>query len=226
MTLNRGIFGFKAAKSGDPFEAQGGFFLKLNGNLLSDSKSLVFNIDNNGNSELGASITGADEITLSFPKLVAEKDDVAISQNPINYINLGLGLLGEVVNDQLTINFDPTVINSVLANTLMHKFIVMFNGAGSPASVSGLPAGWSANIVGDVVEITHTVGVAPVNVVYYGLRNVGGADRYSQRSPSGSSEMYYAVATETTKFFLTINSTVAGADVSSSALVNVFFLTA
>lgn len=116
----------------------------------------------------------------------------------------------------------PSGIGGGSGNTTLYSFEVNFNSSGAPSTISALPNGWSAaisSINSNIVEVTHTVGVMPKTISYFGYSN--GNWRY--RTPPGQSEMFVVDLSKTTKFSFTINTNVAAADLNSKAIINVIF---
>lgn len=100
------------------------------------------------------------------------------------------------------------------------QFTVAFDGSGNLQSASDLPAGWSSGIVGNKVTIVHTVNEWPKQISYWGFDATNG---WQLRMPTAGFQATIPVGNETDTFILDINASVAGADASSTAKVNVIF---
>ena len=100
------------------------------------------------------------------------------------------------------------------------QFDAAFDGNGNLQSVSNLPAGWSSSITGNKVTVTHTAAKMVKNISYWGKDASLG---WQLRFPNAGFQATIPVGNETTQFILDINASVAGADASSTAKVNVIF---
>ncbi len=129
-----------------------------------------------------------------------------------------------VAGDNISISSDAdeiTITGSQPGDTgFSYQFEAAFDGSGNLQSVSGLPTGWTSSIAGNKVTITHTVGRMPKNISYWGLDILFG---YQLRFPNAGFQATIPANNITTQFILDINSSVAGADASSTAKVNVIF---
>jgi len=122
-----------------------------------------------------------------------------------------------VTNDATTV----TIAASATAETATSfQFTVAFDGNGNLQSVSDLPAGWTTTIVGNKLTVVHTSGTMVKNISYWGNDAYLG---WQLRFPNAGFQATVPVGNETDTFILDINASVAGADASSTAKVNVIF---
>lgn len=129
-----------------------------------------------------------------------------------------------VAGDNITVSNDATTVtiaSTVTAETATaFQFTSAFDGNGNLQSVSGLPAGWTSAIVGNKVTINHNVNKMIKNISYWGKDAVNG---WQLRFPNAGFQATIPVGSEVTQFILDINASVAGADASSIAKINVIF---
>ncbi len=122
-----------------------------------------------------------------------------------------------VTNDANTV----TIAAGTTAETASSfQFTVAFDGNGNLQSASDLPSGWTNTIVGNKVTIVHNVAKMVKNVSYWGRDAYLG---WQLRFPNAGFQATIPVGNETDTFILDINASVAGADASSTAKVNVIF---
>jgi len=122
-----------------------------------------------------------------------------------------------VTNDANTV----TIAASATAETATSfQFTVAFDGNGNLQSVSDLPAGWTSTVVGNKLTVVHTSASMVKNISYWGKDAVNG---WQLRFPNAGFQATVPVGNETDTFILDINASVAGADASSTAKVNVIF---
>jgi hypothetical protein len=122
-----------------------------------------------------------------------------------------------VTNDANTV----TIAASATAETATSfQFTVAFDGNGNLQSVSDLPAGWTSTVVGNKLTVVHTSASMVKNISYWGKDAVNG---WQLRFPNAGFQATIPVGNETDTFILDINASVAGADASSTAKVNVIF---
>mgnify|MGYP001563895104 FL=1 len=105
-------------------------------------------------------------------------------------------------------------------NATCYAFTVNFDGSGNPLSTSGLPSGWSTSIAGSEVTVTHNIGTPPKSISYFGL-NTDSGSVWRYRLPTAANEVKYNNATLNTEFIVTVNTSITGASLSSSAKVNI-----
>ena len=108
-------------------------------------------------------------------------------------------------------------------NSNLFSFQVNFDGAGAPSTVTELPTGWTSQISGNIVNITHTVGVNPKFISYLGYSTGTGSGTWRYRVPTAANEMFVVDAIKTTVFSFIINTSVTAADLNGKAIVNVNF---
>ncbi len=134
----------------------------------------------------------------------------------------GVSITSPTTNQLLQYNgtnwVNATVSSS--GNAGSFSFIVNFDGSGNPASISSLPSGWSTSISGSEVTVTHNMGMPPSMVSYAGL-DTSGTPTWRYRLPTASNEVKFTNAAITTQFVITVNHSVTGASLSSSAKVNI-----
>ena len=102
------------------------------------------------------------------------------------------------------------------------EFQVNFTNS-DPTSVTNLPSGWTAEISGQVVSITHTAGKMPLGVTYYGYNTGSGTPTWRMRLPTAGNELSIADATRLTKFSFAMSTSVVAADNGGKAVVRVAF---
>ena len=129
-----------------------------------------------------------------------------------------------VAGTNITIATDADTISissAVTAETATSfQFTVAFDGNGNLQSSSNLPSGWTATISGNKLTVVHNTNKMLKNVSYWGLDAYLG---WQLRFPNAGFQATVPVGNETDTFILDINASVAGADASSSAKVNVIF---
>ena len=125
-------------------------------------------------------------------------------------------------NVSITSNANEITISSAVTTetATSFQFDAAFDGNGNLQSVSNLPAGWSSSITGNKVTVTHTAAKMVKNISYWGKDAYLG---WQLRFPNAGFQATIPVGNETTQFILDINASVAGADASSTAKVNVIF---
>jgi hypothetical protein len=101
------------------------------------------------------------------------------------------------------------------------QFRVTFEADGGVDVADQLPAGWSTNITGNLITVTHTVGRPLRNITYWGFDSV--SQNYRWRAPTGTHQVTIPVANQNTKFAINVISQVAGAEVNGHAIVSVQF---
>lgn len=99
-----------------------------------------------------------------------------------------------------------------------YRFKVTFTGS-LPSLISELPSGWSSSINGSLVTITHTVGVMPKFMSYFGYNS----GEFSYRTPTFANELKVSEGSQTTSFNFAIANDVAGAAQGAYAYVNILF---
>jgi|TARA_B110000503_G_scaffold30355_1_gene49193 hypothetical protein len=129
-----------------------------------------------------------------------------------------------VSGDNITVTNTATEITITSANApntaTTFQFTVSFDGSGNLQAVSDLPAGWTSSIIGNKATITHTTTVMVKNISYWGKDFSLG---WQLRFPNAGFQATVPIGNETTKFIIDVNASVAGADASSTAKVNVIF---
>lgn len=115
--------------------------------------------------------------------------------------------------DEITIALD---LSTETAKS--YQFSVLFDGVGNIDSISDIPAGWSITNSGNRITVTHNVSRMMKYVSYFGFDASNG---WQLRFPTAGYQALVPSGEETTKFTLDLNASVAGADVSSTAKVNV-----
>ncbi len=122
-----------------------------------------------------------------------------------------------VTNDANTVTINA---GSTAETSQSFQFTVAFAGTGDLQSASDLPAGWSTSITGNKLTVTHTAAKMVKNISYWGRDAYLG---WQLRFPNAGFQATIPVGSETDTFILDINASVAGADASSTAKVNVIF---
>ena len=122
-----------------------------------------------------------------------------------------------VTNDANTVIIAATATAETATS---FQFTATFDGNGNLQSVSDLPAGWTTTIVGNKLTVLHTAVSMVKNISYWGRDAVNG---WQLRFPNAGFQATIPVGNETDTFILDINASVAGADASSTAKVNVIF---
>ena len=122
-----------------------------------------------------------------------------------------------VTNDANTVTIAATATAETATS---FQFTVAFDGNGNLQSVSDLPAGWTSTVVGNKLTVVHTSASMVKNISYWGKDAVNG---WQLRFPNAGFQATIPVGNETDTFILDINASVAGADASSTAKVNVIF---
>ena len=122
-----------------------------------------------------------------------------------------------VTNDANTVIIAATATAETATS---FQFTVAFDGNGNLQSVSDLPAGWTTAILGNKLTVVHTSASMVKNISYWGKDALLG---WQLRFPNAGFQATIPVGNETDTFILDINASVAGADASSTAKVNVIF---
>ena len=129
-----------------------------------------------------------------------------------------------VAGNNVTVTTDANTVTIAAGATAetasSFQFTVAFDGNGNLQSASDLPSGWTNTIVGNKVTIVHNVAKMVKNVSYWGRDSYLG---WQLRFPNAGFQATIPVGNETDTFILDINASVAGADASSTAKVNVIF---
>ena len=102
-----------------------------------------------------------------------------------------------------------------------YQFKVTFEADGSVENILDLPSGWSFTRTGNRINITHTEGTMIKGLYYMGYD--AQTTKYSMGFTNQAFNLTVTNATKTTEFEFITNSSVAGADVNSHALINVGF---
>lgn len=122
-----------------------------------------------------------------------------------------------VTNDANTVTIAATATAETATS---FQFTVAFDGNGNLQSVSDLPAGWTSTVVGNKLTVVHTSASMVKNISYWGKDALLG---WQLRFPNAGFQATIPVGNEIDTFILDINASVAGADASSTAKVNVIF---
>jgi hypothetical protein len=125
-------------------------------------------------------------------------------------------------NVTITTTADEVTINAAgsLETSTKYQFTVSFDGSGNVNSISDVPAGWSITRIGNKITVVHTTGEIVKIVNYLGRDAVNG---WQMRFPTSGFQVTVPAGSETTTFVIDLNASVAGADASSLAKVNVIF---
>lgn len=122
-----------------------------------------------------------------------------------------------VTNDANTVIIAATATAETATS---FQFTVAFDGNGNLQSISDLPAGWTSAVVGNKATITHTENKMVKNITYWGKDATLG---WQLRFPNAGFQATVPVGSENSKFIVDLNASVAGADTSSTAKINVIF---
>lgn len=122
-----------------------------------------------------------------------------------------------VTNDANTVIIAATAAAETATS---FQFTVAFDGNGNLQSISDLPAGWTSAVVGNKATITHTENKMVKNITYWGKDATLG---WQLRFPNAGFQATVPVGSENSKFIVDLNASVAGADTSSTAKINVIF---
>lgn len=122
-----------------------------------------------------------------------------------------------VTNDANTVIIAATATAETATS---FQFTVAFDGNGNLQSISDLPAGWTSAVVGNKATITHTENKMVKNITYWGKDATLG---WQLRFPNAGFQATVPVGSENSKFIVDLNASVAGADASSTAKINVIF---
>lgn len=129
-----------------------------------------------------------------------------------------------VAGNNISISSDANTVTIAAGATAetasSFQFTVAFDGNGNLQSASDLPAGWTSSITGNKITVVHTAAKMLKNVSYWGRDATLG---WQLRFPNAGFQATVPVGSETDTFILDINASVAGADASSTAKVNVIF---
>ncbi len=156
-------------------------------------------------------------------------------KNTMSNLGAGFGLFAQKVVEDLQVkslvsgdnisfsdNGQEITINAYNEpNTAQtYSFDLTFDGSGNVNSILNVPSGWTITRVGNRVTITHTTNRMVKTVSYMGRDAVNG---WQMRFPTAGFQATVPFGVETTTIVIDINASVAGADASSTARVNVIF---
>lgn len=179
--------------------------------------------------------TGVGNLHLTITQTADEIEFVSLAEiNTASNLGAGEGVFESKVAEDLqfkslvggtgiTLSSDAnevTIETFGLGNAGSYQFTVSFDANGNVQSVADLPAGWSSGVVGNIITITHTINEWPKQISYWGFDATNG---WQLRMPTAGFQATIPSGSETTVFKIDINSVAAGADVNSSAKVNVIF---
>jgi len=102
-----------------------------------------------------------------------------------------------------------------------YTFRVTFEQDGGVDTADQLPTGWTTNITGNLITVTHTVGKPLKDIVYWGYDSVTQNLRF--RQPTGTHQVTIPAGEQNTKFAINVISQVAGAEVNGYANIVVQF---
>jgi len=160
--------------------------------------------------DLGWSSTGAGEIVRS------------LSNGTFGALNLDALVTYPAGNHKKGLRSNGTDIEwSAGSMGIWYQFKVTFEADGSVENILDLPNNWSFIHTGNRITITHTEGTMIKGLFYMGYDSQ--TLTYSMGFPNQAFNLTVADTTKTTKFEFITNSSVAGADVSYHALINVVF---
>ena len=140
---------------------------------------------------------------------------------PSDYIG-NAGKVVTVNNTETGLIFTTSSGGNGTGNVSKYEFMVIFTGT-NPTSITGLPIDWSYTITSADITITHSVGVAPISIHYFGLNTVGSEQLWRYRLPTAANELTISNSNITTQFTFRLNTSVASADASGQAKVIVNF---
>lgn len=100
------------------------------------------------------------------------------------------------------------------------QFTVSFDGSGNLNTISDIPVGWDITRVGNKITVVHTAGEIIKHISYLGRDAVNG---WQMRFPTAGFQATVPSGSEADTFVIDLNASVAGADASSVAKVNVIF---
>mgnify|MGYP000031167188 FL=1 len=125
-------------------------------------------------------------------------------------------------NITVTSDANEVTINSQaqIQDSSAYQITAAFDGNGNLQSISDLPAGWISAVVGNKATITHTENKMVKNITYWGKDATLG---WQLRFPNAGFQATVPVGSENSKFIVDLNASVAGADTSSTAKINVIF---
>jgi len=110
---------------------------------------------------------------------------------------------------------------SAIPGAMIAQFRIDFTSTGDFSTGTFLPSGWSYDNVGNVCTITHTTGVMPKFISYYGHKTSDNSFHY--RVPTGAYEVVVKRSDIQDKFSFTVTAGIAGGENSGYALVQVMF---
>jgi hypothetical protein len=122
-----------------------------------------------------------------------------------------------ITNDASTV----TIAAAAEANTAYsYQFGLTFDGNGDVDTITNIPSGWTITRVGNIVTVQHPINRYPKSISYWGKDSVNG---WQYRMPTAGYQATMDAGDELTEFKIDITATIAGADASSEAKVNVIF---
>jgi hypothetical protein len=110
---------------------------------------------------------------------------------------------------------------SSLPGAMIAQFRIDFTSTGDFSTGTFLPSGWSYDNVGNVCTITHTTGVMPKMISYFGHKTSDNSFHY--RFPTGAYEIVVKRGDIQDKFSFSVTAGIAGSENSGYALVQVMF---
>lgn len=157
----------------------------------------------------------ADTIEL-FSNYLVTPNELVLGDSPTNLKTLGRGPVGSIlkVGSGADLEWSESEVQG-------YTFRVTFEQDGGVDVADQLPAGWTTNITGNLITVTHTVGKPLRQLAYWGHDSVTSTLRY--RQPTGTHQVTIPTGNLNDKFAINVISQVAGAEVNGYAIVSVQF---
>ena len=156
----------------------------------------------------------ADDVTISSNYTLTQ-DQLVLGDTATNLKTLANGPVGSILKVGSTdLEWSDSEVQG-------YTFRVTFEQDGGVDVADQLPAGWTTNITGNLITVTHTVGKPLRQLAYWGHDSVTSSLRY--RQPTGTHQVTIPTGNLNDKFAINVISQVAGAEVNGYAIVSVQF---
>jgi len=126
--------------------------------------------------------------------------------------------------NNITINSSPTTVTITAqddpATSYSYQFGLTFDGNGDVDTITSIPGSWTITRIGNIITVQHPINRYPKSISYWGKDSVNG---WQYRIPTAGYQATLDAGDELNEFKIDITATIAGADASSEAKVNVIF---
>jgi hypothetical protein len=116
----------------------------------------------------------------------------------------------------------PTGATGIKGDGLIYEFVINYDGAGSPSSVSNMPSGWTATFTSTTVVVSHEVGNTPAGFYIWG-RQTPTSNVFNVRGPNNIMNMSYNVTTPNQFTLVNVTATNVGTVADGQARAVILF---